>query len=165
MKKIRQLDMELAGGCNYSCQMCPQSSGREKEFKKLLKWDNFVKIVDNAIEHEVETISLHGGGEPTLNKKFNSGNAVAVSGVVEIFLDQPQLIIKKINKATVQHYSRYGFDPSLVVPSSKKNQKKMWNDLEIIINKIKNTYLITHRGQNFLSLQSFKPCDRYCKYY
>ena len=62
--------MELAGGCNYSCQMCPQSSGREKEFKKLLKWDNFVKIVDNAIEHEVETISLHGGGEPTLNKKF-----------------------------------------------------------------------------------------------
>ena len=24
MKKIRQLDMELAGGCNYSCQMCPK---------------------------------------------------------------------------------------------------------------------------------------------
>ena len=35
MKKIRQLDMELAGGCNYSCEMCPQSSGREKEFNKL----------------------------------------------------------------------------------------------------------------------------------
>ena len=59
-----------------------------------------------------------------LNKKFESGNAVAVSGVVEIFLEQPQLIIKKINKATVQHYGRYGFDPSLVVPSSKKNKKK-----------------------------------------
>ena len=40
----------------------------------------------------------------TLNKKFDSGNAVAVSGVVEIFLDQPQLIIKKINKATVQYF-------------------------------------------------------------
>ena len=76
-----------------------------------------------------------------LNKKFESGNAVAVSGVVEIFLDQPQLIIKKINKATVQHYGRYGFDPSLVVPSSKKNQKKMWNDLERIIDKIKNKYI------------------------
>ena len=70
MKKIRQLDMELAGGCNYSCDMCPQSSGREKEFNKLLKWETFVKIVDNAIEHGVETISLHGGGEPTLNKRF-----------------------------------------------------------------------------------------------
>ena len=62
--------MELAGGCNYSCEMCPQSSGREKEFNKLLKWGTFVKIVDNAIEHGVETISLHGGGEPTLNKRF-----------------------------------------------------------------------------------------------
>ena len=41
--------MELAGGCNYSCEMCPQSSGREKEFNKLLKWETFVKIVDNAI--------------------------------------------------------------------------------------------------------------------
>ena len=29
--------MELAGGCNYSCQMCPQGfeGGREKEFKNL----------------------------------------------------------------------------------------------------------------------------------
>ena len=38
MKRIRQLDMELAGGCNYSCQMCPQGfeGGREKEFKKNL---------------------------------------------------------------------------------------------------------------------------------
>ena len=77
----------------------------------------------------------------TLNKKFDSGNAVAVSGVVEIFLDQPQLIIKKINKATVQHYGRYGFDPSLVVPSSKKNPKKMWTDIQRIIDKIKNEYI------------------------
>ena len=77
----------------------------------------------------------------TLNKKFDSGNAVALSGVVEIFLDQPQLIIKKINKATVQHYGRYGFDPSLVVPSSKKNPKKMWTDIQRIIDKIKNEYI------------------------
>tara|TARA_B100000745_G_C20142471_1_gene391738 strand:- start:567 stop:1535 length:969 start_codon:yes stop_codon:yes gene_type:complete len=70
MKKIKQLDMELAGGCNYACQMCPQSFGREKEFKQILKWDNFVKIVDDAIEHEVESISIHGGGEPTLSKHF-----------------------------------------------------------------------------------------------
>ena len=33
---IRQLDMELFGGCNYKCVMCPQGieQGREKEFKK-----------------------------------------------------------------------------------------------------------------------------------
>ena len=56
MKRIRQLDMELAGGCNYACQMCPQGfeGGREKEFKKVLKWDNFVKIVDGTTKIEEE---------------------------------------------------------------------------------------------------------------
>ena len=69
---IRQLDMELFGGCNYKCVMCPQGieQGREKEFKKSLTWQNFIKIVEDAILHGVEVISLHGGGEPTLHKKF-----------------------------------------------------------------------------------------------
>ena len=61
--KLRQLDMELFGGCNYSCSMCPQGSekGREPEFKKALSWLNFLKIVDEAEKHGVESISLHGG--------------------------------------------------------------------------------------------------------
>jgi MoaA/NifB/PqqE/SkfB family radical SAM enzyme len=69
---IKLLDLELAGGCNYSCQMCPQSDelGREKEFKKLLKFPVFKKIVDDAIDHGVEVVTLHGGGEPTLHKQF-----------------------------------------------------------------------------------------------
>ena len=52
--------------------MCPQGSdkGREPEFKKALSWSNFLKIVDEAEKHGVESISLHGGGEPTLNKYF-----------------------------------------------------------------------------------------------
>ena len=65
------MDMELFGGCNYKCQMCQQGEpGREREFKKSLTWDNFVKIVDDAISHGVESISVHGGGEPTLHKRF-----------------------------------------------------------------------------------------------
>ena len=35
-----------------------------------LSWSNFLKIVDEAEKHGVESISLHGGGEPTLNKYF-----------------------------------------------------------------------------------------------
>ena len=64
--------MELFGGCNYTCKMCPQGTdvGREKEFKKCLKWDVFTKIVDDGIKNGVKTITLHGGGEPTLHKKF-----------------------------------------------------------------------------------------------
>ena len=72
-QSIKLLDLELAGGCNYSCQMCPQSSdmgGREKDFKKLLKFPVFKKIVDDAVGAGVEVVTLHGGGEPTLNKRF-----------------------------------------------------------------------------------------------
>ena len=76
-----------------------------------------------------------------LDKKFNAGNAVAVSGFVENFIDHNQLIIKKINKATVQYYGRYGFDPARIVPSSKLDPKKMWIELETIINSLKNKYL------------------------
>ena len=76
-----------------------------------------------------------------LNKKFDAGNAVAVSGIVELFLDQFQLVIKKINKATIQHYSRYGFDPANIVPCSKKDPNKMWENISSIINKIDNIHL------------------------
>jgi len=76
-----------------------------------------------------------------LSEKFEAGHAVVISGDVESFLDRLQLNIRKINKATVQHYSRYGFDPAQVVPSSKKDPKKMWADVERLINGMKNKYL------------------------
>ncbi|MBT3179613.1 MAG: HD domain-containing protein [Candidatus Marinimicrobia bacterium] len=82
-------------------------------------------------------------GVPELSPKFEAGDAVVISGDVESFMDRPQLVIRKINKATVQHYSRYGFDPALVVPTSKKNPAKMWMDIESIINSISNKYLQT----------------------
>jgi hypothetical protein len=33
---LQQIDLELFGGCNYTCSMCPQGDigGREKDFKK-----------------------------------------------------------------------------------------------------------------------------------
>jgi pyruvate-formate lyase-activating enzyme len=71
MKKIRLLNMELFGGCNYSCQMCPQGEpGRESEFKKLLPLDVYKKVLDDAMNYGLEAISLHGSGEPTLSKNF-----------------------------------------------------------------------------------------------
>lgn len=66
---LKQLDMELVGGCNYACIMCPHGiNGREHDFKKALPYDVFMKIVDDAISCGVEGISLHGSGEPTLCK-------------------------------------------------------------------------------------------------
>lgn len=76
-----------------------------------------------------------------LNKKFDAGNAVAVSGEVEIFLDKNQLSIKKIKKATVQYYSRFGFDPANIVPTSNLDPEKMWKDIQKITESLKNNHL------------------------
>ena len=65
---IKQLDLELNGGCNYKCEMCPQADGREKPFLKKLPFDTFKKTVDDALQYGLEGVSLHGSGEPSLNK-------------------------------------------------------------------------------------------------
>jgi len=103
---------------------------------------------DLYLDLELRDISGHISGKiwdnvPDLNEKFDSGDAVVVSGDVETFMDRPQLVVRKINKATVQHYSRYGFDPALVVPSSKKDPLKMWKNIETFINGMKDKHLRT----------------------
>ncbi len=75
------------------------------------------------------------------NEKFSAGNPVAVKGNVESFQDRPQLVIKKINTASVQHYGRYGYDPVLIVPASPYDPQTMWKTVVQIISKMKNTFL------------------------
>ena len=106
----------------------------------------YTKGGDLYIDVELRDITGHISAKiwdnvSELNLKFESGNAVAVSGYIENYLDNSQLIIKKINKATVQYYARYGFDPSKIVPSSKKDPQIMWKNLLTIINEIKSKEL------------------------
>ena len=65
---IKQLDLELNGGCNYKCPMCPQSNGRERDFLKKLPYEVFTKIIDDACQYGLEAVSIHGSGEPLLNR-------------------------------------------------------------------------------------------------
>ena len=51
--------------------------------------------------------------------------------------------IKKINIASVKNYGRYGFDPSLIVPTSPYNPNKMWKRVVQIIGKMKNPTYFT----------------------
>ena len=72
IKEITQLNMEVFGGCNLACPMCPQGieGGREKEFKKNLHEELFKKIVDEAIPMGLKYVNLSGSGEPLLNRKL-----------------------------------------------------------------------------------------------
>ena len=69
IEEITQLNMEVFGGCNLACPMCPQGieGGREKEFKKSLNEDLFKKIIDEAIPMGLKYVNLSGSGEPWPN--------------------------------------------------------------------------------------------------
>jgi len=72
IKEITQLNMEVFGGCNLACPMCPQGieDGREKDFKKSLNLELFTKIVDQALPLGLKYVNLSGSGEPLLNKNL-----------------------------------------------------------------------------------------------
>jgi hypothetical protein len=64
--EIQQIAMEIFGGCNYKCPMCPQADGRESEFLKKLPFEEFERIIDESIAYGLKVVSLQGSGEPTL---------------------------------------------------------------------------------------------------
>ena len=117
MKKLTKISQFKKGDKIQGFFLCI-----EKNIKQTKSGDLFLDI-------ELRDITGNINGKiwenvAVFNEKFNSGNAVAVSGFVDSYLDRQYLNIKKINKATIQYYGRYGFDPADIVPSSKKDPKK-----------------------------------------
>ena len=68
--KLQRIVMEVFGGCNYTCQMCPQTNpGRGKSFTRKMPISEFEKILDNIIpKYGSPIINLEGSGEPTMAK-------------------------------------------------------------------------------------------------
>lgn len=56
--------IEVFGGCNYKCQMCPQATGRGKEWVRKMPLDMFESILDQLPGSPI--IDLEGSGEATL---------------------------------------------------------------------------------------------------
>ncbi|TCD58085.1 radical SAM protein [Synechococcus sp. BS55D] len=68
LKHIKEASIEINGACNYSCPSCPQSAGREIDFKKSLPLDLYQKILNDLKSHGCTSISLQGSGEPFLQR-------------------------------------------------------------------------------------------------
>ena len=68
--KLKRVVMEVFGGCNYTCQMCPQSNpGRGKSFTRKMPLKDFEKILNNLVpKYGYPQINLEGSGEPTMAK-------------------------------------------------------------------------------------------------
>jgi hypothetical protein len=63
--EFKRAVIEVFGGCNYTCKMCPQTSpGRETSFLRRMPLDLFKNILDQISGNPV--INLEGSGEPTL---------------------------------------------------------------------------------------------------
>jgi MoaA/NifB/PqqE/SkfB family radical SAM enzyme len=71
--KLQRIVMEVFGGCNYTCQMCPQSNpGRGKNFTRKMPLDEFEKILDKIVpKYGNPVINLEGSGEPTMAKDLD----------------------------------------------------------------------------------------------
>jgi radical SAM protein with 4Fe4S-binding SPASM domain len=68
--KLKRIVMEVFGGCNYTCKMCPQSNpGRGKNFTRKMPLNNFKKILNDLVpKYGNPQINLEGSGEPTMAK-------------------------------------------------------------------------------------------------
>ena len=68
--KLQRIVMEVFGGCNYTCKMCPQSDpGRGKNFTRKMPLVQFEKILDMIVpKYGTPLINLEGSGEPTMAK-------------------------------------------------------------------------------------------------
>lgn len=60
--------IEVNGGCNYKCGMCPQTTGREHQFLKKMSLSEFEDVVAQCAEYGLNVVNLEGSGEPTLNR-------------------------------------------------------------------------------------------------
>ena len=71
--KLQRIVMEVFGGCNYTCQMCPQTNpGRGASFKRKMPLDEFKRILDEIVpKHGNPQINLEGSGEPTMAKDLD----------------------------------------------------------------------------------------------
>ena len=114
---ITNASVEINGGCNYSCPMCPQADGREKEFLKKLPLDSFKSICDQLNQAGCEEISLQGSGEPLLNRNIGdyisiaAEYGIATSIVTNGFNLKPTISETLINEGMVNvRVSATGYD-------------------------------------------------------
>ena len=74
--KIDRAVIEINGGCNYTCQMCPQTNddgstgARGKNWLKKMSLYDFEKYVAQCAEAGLNVVNLEGSGEPTLNRNL-----------------------------------------------------------------------------------------------
>lgn len=65
--------IEPTSVCNLRCVMCFQldkTFSGDKNFMGMMPWELFTNVVDQAVDHRCQAITMASRGEPTLHKRF-----------------------------------------------------------------------------------------------
>ena len=65
--QIDRAVIEVNGACNYSCNMCPQTNGRDADFLTEMPLSTFKALL---LELKPNVVNLDGSGEATLTKEL-----------------------------------------------------------------------------------------------
>ncbi len=74
--EIDRAVIEINGGCNYTCKMCPQTTAdgkhgaRGKDWLKKMPLEDFENYVAQCAEVGLRVVNLDGSGEVTLNRNL-----------------------------------------------------------------------------------------------
>lgn len=72
LDRLERISLEIYGGCNYSCKMCPQSWGRGSQWTRKMPLSLFESILDQVTdEFGKPVVNLQGSGEPSLVKDLS----------------------------------------------------------------------------------------------
>lgn len=69
LPELERAVIEVFGGCNYKCAMCPQTTGRGKEWTRKMPLDMFEDILKQLSGKPI--INLEGSGEPSMAKDLD----------------------------------------------------------------------------------------------
>ncbi len=62
--KLQTLWFEEPGACDKKCSYCYACGGEKINYSKVMTWDNYVSILEEAKELGVDSIGIPGAGEP-----------------------------------------------------------------------------------------------------
>ena len=131
MKLTRIIDYKLGKKIQgfYLCTQKNLLSARNNNFYLD------IKLMDSSGEISAKMWDL----VDYFNDRFNVGDPVAVKGSVSEYKSDLVLIIKKINLASLEQYSKYGFSENSLIKTVDIPIDKMWNRIIKIVNSINSS--------------------------